>query len=111
MIEELKQILLIIKDLPHMVMWVLAGLLLYKVVVVGSVYGVIRLAIIKLYDYNVGPKNVVYDFRGMLFSSLVERKLLGLLMQVKGTEPFYINEEQVSELENAWKAYKEKSKV
>lgn len=51
MIEELKQILGIIKDVPHMVMWVLAGLLLYKVVYVGSIFGIIRLFILKGYEY------------------------------------------------------------
>lgn len=36
MLEELKQLIELIKGMPHMVMWVLAGLLFYKVVIIGS---------------------------------------------------------------------------
>jgi hypothetical protein len=62
MLQELKEILGIIKDLPHMVMWVLAGLLLYKVVVVGSIYGVIKLAIDRLHSWLVTPKVVTHQY-------------------------------------------------
>lgn len=63
MLQELKEILGIIKDLPHMVMWVLAGLLLYKVVVIGSIYGVIKLAIDRLHDWLTRPRTVTHVWK------------------------------------------------
>lgn len=59
MLQELKEILGIIKDLPHMVMWVLAGLLLYKITIIGSVYGVIKFAIDKFHDYLTKEKVII----------------------------------------------------
>lgn len=59
MIEALKEIVGIIKDLPEMALWILSGYFFYKLFIVGSVYGVIRLAIIKIHDYMVRPKEEI----------------------------------------------------
>lgn len=40
--EELKLLIGMVSDLPAMAIWVLAGYLLYKLVVVGSVFGIIK---------------------------------------------------------------------
>lgn len=36
-------------------MWVLVGYLIYKVAVIGSIYGVIRLLICKMHDWKTQP--------------------------------------------------------
>lgn len=50
MIEALKEISDIIKQLPHLSIWILAGLLFYKVVIIGSWFGIARLVILKTHD-------------------------------------------------------------
>lgn len=61
MIEELKVIVEMIADLPSFALWVIAAFWAYKVIVIGSVYGVIRLAINKFHDFLVKPKDVDLD--------------------------------------------------
>jgi len=48
--DELKLLIDMVANLPTLAVWVLVGYLAYKVVVVGSIYGVIRLLIIKGHD-------------------------------------------------------------
>jgi hypothetical protein len=49
--EELKILVEMVAGLPTMAIWVLVGFFVYKVVVVGSVFGVLRLGIIKAHDW------------------------------------------------------------
>ena len=48
--EELKLLISMVADLPALAVWVLVGYLVYKISVVGSIYGVIRLLIVKAHD-------------------------------------------------------------
>lgn len=41
--------------LPQLTVWVLAGFLAYKLAVVGSIYSVIRLVIVKVHDWKTQP--------------------------------------------------------
>jgi len=54
--EELKLLVDLIKDLPAMAIYVLVGFFVYKTIVVGSIYGVVRLGITKLHDAIVSKK-------------------------------------------------------
>lgn len=49
--DELRELLSILKDMPSFALWVIAGLLVYKVTVIGSIYGVVRLALVRLFDW------------------------------------------------------------
>lgn len=49
--EELKLVLGMIKDLPTATLWVLTGYLVYKLAVIGSIYGVIRFVAGRLFDW------------------------------------------------------------
>lgn len=49
--DELKELITMISHLPALTVWVLVGFLVYKLAVVGSIYGVIRLAIERLFSY------------------------------------------------------------
>jgi len=60
MVDTLKEITDLIKDLPELAVWILVGLLFYKVVIIGSYFGIIRLAILKLHDYLKSEKKQVY---------------------------------------------------
>ena len=55
MIEALKEIVAIIEKLPHMALWILAGLLFYKVVIIGSWFGIAKLLIERTHSYLTRP--------------------------------------------------------
>lgn len=59
--EELKIIMDTVAHLPAMALWVLAGLLLYKIVIIGSIFGVARLFILKAHDWAVKPRQKEID--------------------------------------------------
>lgn len=48
--EELKQLIELVLKLPATALWILAGYLFYKLSVIASIYGVIRLAIEKIHS-------------------------------------------------------------
>lgn len=56
--EELKILVGMVAGLPNTAIWVLAGYLLYKVVVIGSIYGVVRFGIEKLHNWLVTRKTI-----------------------------------------------------
>lgn len=57
--EELKVLVGMVAELPSMALWVVAFFFAYKVVVVGSIYGVIRLAIVKLHSVLTKERVVI----------------------------------------------------
>ena len=56
--DELKLLIEMVAGLPSLAVWVLAAYLAYKVAVVGSIYGVLRLLIVKVHDWLTKPKTV-----------------------------------------------------
>jgi hypothetical protein len=50
--EELKLLIGMVKDLPAMALWVLAGFWAYKVIVIGSIYGVIKFVVSKFIEWR-----------------------------------------------------------
>lgn len=56
--DELKLLIEMVAHLPSLMVWVLVGYLVYKVAVIGSVYGVIRLLIVKLHDWLTVPRQM-----------------------------------------------------
>jgi uncharacterized membrane protein YcgQ (UPF0703/DUF1980 family) len=64
--DELKLLIEMVANLPSLAVWVLLGYLVYKVAVIGSIYGVIRLAITMLHSaYTKRSTELVLD--GNLF--------------------------------------------
>lgn len=59
--EELKELVEVINTLPHLALWIIAGVTLYKVVVVGSIYGVIRYAVGKFVEWKTAPTEYYID--------------------------------------------------
>lgn len=56
MMDELKLIIEAIAGLPTIMVWVLLGYLVYKLAVVGSIYGLIKFTVQKAYDAHVARK-------------------------------------------------------
>lgn len=122
--EEIKVIIDAIAGLPQIALWVLIGFWCYKVVVVGSIYGVIRFTVAKLHDAYVNrhiTKNTnittqVHDclIVGEEDAFMVQVKRLVKLQQTKVraiTTPFkYIHSYGVDIFKEALDLYEEKIK-
>ena len=70
--EEIKQLIEAVANLPHVALWVLAGYLVYKLAMIGSLYATIRFLGARLFDYLQARKTlppvmveVVDTFEGM----------------------------------------------
>jgi len=55
MVDELKELIAVVNSLPQLALWVAVGFWAYKVIIIGSVYGVIKLAINKAYSAMTRP--------------------------------------------------------
>lgn len=54
--EELKLLIEAVAGLPTITLWVLVGYLIYKLAVIGSMYGVIRYGIAKFVEWKTVPR-------------------------------------------------------
>lgn len=57
--EELQVLIGMVSDLPSMAIWVLIGFFAYKTIIVGSIFGVIKLAITSLHSWSTTPKETL----------------------------------------------------
>lgn len=81
--EELKQLLELVRDLPHLAVWVLVIIFAYKVAIVGSIYGVLRLAIKMTHDAYMAKTNKqeMYDANGHLRTLCLDHGIASTLGQ------------------------------
>lgn len=61
--ELLKEIADLLDKFPQLALWILTGLLFYKVVIIGSYFGILRLLILKGHDYLRSPKEVIQKIK------------------------------------------------
>jgi hypothetical protein len=59
MIELIKEVGVVVKDMPDMAMYALVAILFYKVLILGSWFGVAKLVITKFHDWAVKPREVI----------------------------------------------------
>jgi hypothetical protein len=69
--EEIKSLIELVAKLPTMAIWVIALFWAYKVVVVGSIFGVIRFGIAKLHDYLVQRKTIPPEIKRVEVQALI----------------------------------------
>lgn len=53
--NELKLLIEMVANLPSLAVWVLVGYLCYQISIIGSIYGLARFAIDKLYRWKTTP--------------------------------------------------------
>jgi len=82
LIEELKELVQVVNSLPQLALWVAIGFWAYKVIIIGSVYGVIRLAIQKAHSVLTKEKVVVTQVRFKDLTIINEDALKALLVRV-----------------------------
>ena len=56
--EELKLLVQMVASLPTLAVWVIVAFYIYKVSIIGSIYGVIRFGTSKLHDWAVTRKTL-----------------------------------------------------
>jgi hypothetical protein len=88
MVEELKELIAVIGTLPQLALWVAVGFWAYKVIIIGSIYGVIWLAINKAYAAFTRPKQeeVQITIDGIVYGESRAR-LIGILRSI-GAGPY-----------------------
>jgi len=103
MIEELKLLIEAVSGLPTLVVWVCAMFFVYKVVVVGSVYGVIRFVTTKVCSlFNNQDKIKVVQIGKTLFvDSPAEQYFLDQMARLKKDGLSYIHQSDIERLEKA----------
>lgn len=80
--NELKLLIDMVKDLPAMALWVLVGFWAYKVIFIGSCYGVIKLAISKTHDVLTTKKIEYKEIRPMLDGICIRGETSTLISQL-----------------------------
>lgn len=85
--EDFKILIDMVKDLPHFALWVIAAILAYKVIVIGSIYGVIRFCVGKAVEAYSKPRE--YSMQGMLINDSILIPLLTQLGRLKATSYFH----------------------
>ena len=83
--EELKLLISMVNDLPTLATWVLVGYLIYKITIIGSIYGVIRLLIVKLHDVLITRKAVVKPGEIPCIDDTVHAALIAQINRLKTT--------------------------
>jgi hypothetical protein len=82
-LDELKLLVEMVAKLPSMALWVIAFFFAYKVVVVGSIYGVIRLGIERAHSWLTTPKVKMVEIRPMLDGMCIGGAVEPLLTQLR----------------------------
>lgn len=72
MIDELKELANTLLHLPDLALWGIAALLFYKVTIIGSIYGVLRLGIQRAYEYGVARKTQRVDIEPHIRSIAID---------------------------------------
>jgi hypothetical protein len=100
MIDELRDLLKIIGDVPVYALWLALGFLVYKLATIGSIYAVIRLLIDKGHDAYTAPKVVKWDLDGIVINDAVKHSLSGVLARLTA-EKTYLRMEDIALLSDA----------
>lgn len=103
--EELKLLVEMVAGLPAMTVWVLAGYLVYKLAVIGSIYGLIKFIVLHLYKWLTRQEvNIVHTIAGRVLNEKLAVKLeaeLASLLGVSSGSTMYYHEQDVQWLLNA----------
>lgn len=80
--EELKLLVEMVANLPGMALWVIALFFFYKLFIVGSIYGIIRLGINQLHSLLVTRKVNFVEIRPLLDGMTISGSREALIAQI-----------------------------
>lgn len=111
MLEIIKEAGSILKDLPDLAIWILVGILFYKVAIVGSIFGIIKLAITKLHDFAIKPKIITRNFKiDEFLISGCEHEFMALLSKMRKPGLTYIHKSDIIHVIELMRQYERESK-
>lgn len=99
--DELKLLIELVASLPTMAIWVLVGFYVYKVTVIGSIYGLLRLCIIKMHDWLTKPKRIEFTMDGYVINNEVAAQLRNEIRRLARTTSGVIYSTDVAKLSRA----------
>lgn len=102
--DELKLLIEMVANLPTLAVWVLVGYLVYKIVVIGSIYGLIRFGIDKLHNWLTSPARKSVEIRVLLDGEVMGASmepLIAQLRRIKKANLHFIHESEVDWLRQA----------
>jgi len=107
--DELKDLIQAIAGLPTLTVWILVGYLIYKLAVVGSIYGLIRFGIAQFVVWRVTPPTTRFKMGSKMIDESVGE---GLQAQINRlcSHTGYIHSSDVVRLQRAIDALLEKER-
>jgi hypothetical protein len=102
--DEFKLLIEMVANLPTLAVWVLVGYLVYKVVVIGSIYGLARFAIDKLHNWLTDPKRKTIDFNILIEGEVISgsrEALMAQMRRIKRATGVYIHSSDIDWLRYA----------
>lgn len=96
---ELKELISMVAGLPTVVVWVLVGYLVYKLAVLGSIYGVMRLLIEKAHNWLTQPKKVEWKLDNLVLDERTKTVLASQFGRL--CTSLYVHEPDVERLRKA----------
>lgn len=108
--DELKLLVEMVASLPAMAVWVIAFFFVYKVVVIGSIYGLIRFSVDKAHSWLTTPKHAIHtkEIRAVIDGMCIRGQADVLIAQLSrlrgkatGIKSEYIHEQSVQWLREA----------
>lgn len=101
--DLLERVIGLVKDVPDMAIWVLAGIFLYKTIIVGSIFGILKLLIVKGHDIFTSDRTVYHSIRDLTHGKFGEEALDRLLRELMDNR----GKIEYSAADNALKAYRD----
>ena len=98
--DELKILVEMVASLPSLAVWFLVAFYVYKVAVIGSIYGVIRFCVSKFVEWKtMPPAPKQFTLNGLTINENVSNLLLGQVSRLVSTS--YIHSGDVAKLKAA----------
>lgn len=105
--EELKDLIHAIAGLPTLTIWILTGYLIYKLAVVGSMYGVIRYGIQKFVEWRTSPVTLQFKVGTKIIDEATAEQLQVQISRIASYSG-YIHSSDVTKMRNALDAMEKK---
>mgnify|MGYP003553173947 FL=1 len=81
--DELKLLIEMVAGLPAMATWVLVGFFAYKVIVIGSVYGLVRYVTGQVFGWLMSPTYKTKEIRPLVDGMCISGHLDDLMIEIR----------------------------
>ena len=104
--EELKLLVQMVASLPALAVWVIIAFYIYKITIIGSIYGVIRFITQKIHDMYLNRTNsvkLIDELNGIVITSdNTFDQLMNEIKRVRGKDTGTVNSKYIHECSVNW---------